>query len=155
MNGDESVMELDLGSVEDRLTFSFEKTFDLPTPDGGNAAVQATVIANVERYENRYDIAVKVEGDLQKFWVETPATALYWDVTAEIELKLLIKGAEQKSGVPRVYNAKKNERTYAWPSASLIERVVSAAVADVMSQIQKDNIWNTITNDTMPQHLSN
>jgi len=65
MNGDTNAMELDLGSVEDRLTFSFEKTFDLQTPYGGSAVVHATVVANVERYENRYDIAVNVAGELR------------------------------------------------------------------------------------------
>jgi uncharacterized protein len=57
-------MELDLGRVEDRLTFSFERKFDLPTPDGGNATCQATVVANVARFENRYDIDVKILGEV-------------------------------------------------------------------------------------------
>lgn len=91
---------------------------------------------------------VTVEGELIKFWVETPATMLYWDISAEIELKLLVKGSGQESGKARVYTSKKKERSYVWPSANLIEKAVSSSVADVMSQIQSDDVWNTLALDT-------
>lgn len=65
MNGDSNVMELDLGSVEDRLTFSYERSFDLPSPDGGTATSTVTVVANVERFESRYDVAVKITGEVR------------------------------------------------------------------------------------------
>jgi hypothetical protein len=90
---------------------------------------------------------VMIEGELLKFSVETPATMLYWDITAEIELKLLIKGSRQDSGGTRLYTSKKQERTYVWPSDSLIEKAVSACVADVVSQIQSDAIWSKIVTD--------
>ena len=98
---------------------------------------------------------VKIEGELIKCWVETPATALYWDITAEIELKLIVKRTGQVSGVTRIYTSKQAERTYTWPTASLIEKTVGASVADLMSQIQADTLWNTLANDSMTKRLSN
>ncbi|MEI6066878.1 MAG: YajG family lipoprotein [Methylococcaceae bacterium] len=95
--------------------------------------------------------SVTIKGELLKFWVETPASALYWDVTAEIELKLLVKEAGQESGTTRVYISKETERTYVWPGTSLIEQVVSSTVANLMNRIQSDNIWNTLTHDSMPK----
>jgi len=93
---------------------------------------------------------VIVEGELLKFWVATPATALYWDVTAELELKLRISGFGQEPGKTRIYTSKKTERTYAWPSSGLIEKAVSASITDVMHQIQSDDIWNLPVTDAKP-----
>jgi hypothetical protein len=98
---------------------------------------------------------VTIEGELLKFWVETPATTLYWDVTVEMELKLLVKQSGQEPGWTRVYSSKKTDRTYAWPTASLIENVANASVSNVMTQIQSDTIWNSFTNDIVPKHISN
>jgi hypothetical protein len=88
------------------------------------------------------DSGIEVDGELLKFRVETPATALYWDVTAQVELRLRIRERENSSGRDRIFTSKKIERTYAWPSASLIEKAVSASVADIMQQVQSDAIWD-------------
>lgn len=93
---------------------------------------------------------VTVQGELHKLWVETPATMLYWDITAEIELKLLVKGPAQESGTTHTYTSKKKERTYGYPSASLIEKAVSTAVADIMNQVQSDKIWNILSSNNKP-----
>ena len=98
---------------------------------------------------------VTIEGELPKFWVQTSATTLYWDVTVEMELKLLVKQSRQEPGWTRVYSSKKTDRTYAWPTASLIENVANASVSDVINQIQSDTIWNSFTNDIVPKHISN
>lgn len=93
---------------------------------------------------------VTVQGELQKFRVETPASMLYWDITAEIEIKLLVNGPSQEPATIRVYTSEQKERTYVWPSAGLIEKVVSASVADIMNQIQSDEIWNKFAPGAKP-----
>jgi hypothetical protein len=85
-----------------------------------------------------------VEGEILKFRVETPATVLYWDVTAEVEFRLRVKKRGKASDRDRIFISRKSERTYAWPSASLIETAVSASVADLMRQIQSDDIWGAM-----------
>jgi hypothetical protein len=85
---------------------------------------------------------VTIDGEILKFWIETPATVLYWDVTALITINLNFRALSGK--VPRVsrtYTARKTERTYLWPSAGLIEKAVDASVTDIMSQIRSDEVW--------------
>jgi len=64
MNDDVSAMEIDLGRVDDRSTFSFDRTFDLPTPEGEKMTCEASIAADVARLGNRYDIAVRVTGGI-------------------------------------------------------------------------------------------
>ena len=58
-------MEIDLGRVEDRSTFSFDRTFDLPTPEGGEASCAVAVTADVTRAESRYTIETRVKGEIR------------------------------------------------------------------------------------------
>ena len=65
MNDDTDRMELDLGRVETRSTFSFDRTFDLPTPEGGNAACAVAVSAAVTRSAGSYAIEARVKGSIR------------------------------------------------------------------------------------------
>jgi uncharacterized protein len=65
MNDDTGLMELDLGRVETRSTFSFDRTFDLPTPEGGNAACAVAVNAAVTRSASSYTIEARVKGTVR------------------------------------------------------------------------------------------
>ncbi len=65
MNGNLTVMEIDLGRVETRSTFSFDGTFPLPTPEGGEATCAAAVEAEVARAGSRYDVTVGVTGEIR------------------------------------------------------------------------------------------
>jgi uncharacterized protein len=65
MNDDTGPMELDLGRVETRSTFSFDRTFDLPTPEGGNAACAVAVNAAVTRSAGSFSIEASVKGTLR------------------------------------------------------------------------------------------
>ena len=64
MNDDTGTMELDLGRVETRSTFSFDRTFDLPTPEGGNAACVVAVNATVNRSASSYCVEARVKGNM-------------------------------------------------------------------------------------------
>jgi uncharacterized protein len=65
MNDDADAMKLDLDRVETRSSFSFEHTFELPTPDGGAAACAAAVEVAVTRSANRYTIEARVKGTVR------------------------------------------------------------------------------------------
>ena len=65
MNDDTGSMEVDLGRVETRSTYSFDRTFDLPTPEGGNTACAAAVSATVTRSTGSYRIEACVKGQVR------------------------------------------------------------------------------------------
>lgn len=92
----------------------------------------------------RSDAGVTIEGELKKLWVETPATALYWDVTAEIAFSVLVKAPAKDVVIVRDYSSKKRDRTYLYPSSNMISKVVNEAVSDVMTQIQTDRFWEEL-----------
>ena len=82
---------------------------------------------------------VVIDGEILKFWIETPATILYWDITAVIEIKISLRILKENDlRVSRTYMARKTERTYLWPSAGLIEKAVDASVMDLTKQIRAD-----------------
>ncbi len=65
MNDDTGPMELDLGRVETRSTFSFDRTFDLPTPEGGNATCAVAVSATVTRSASSFSIEARAKGSIR------------------------------------------------------------------------------------------
>lgn len=62
---------------------------------------------------------------IRVFDVTTPATALYWDVTTQIELVLRVHGQD------RIVSGKAAERTFVWPSQAMIARVTDEALRQV------------------------
>ena len=70
-----------------------------------------------------------------RFDIVTPVTALYWDVTARIELILRIGGKERTARGMHV------EQTWVYPSDAIIARVTAEALrqteADVASALQE------------------
>lgn len=69
--------------------------------------------------------------EIRTFDVVTPATALYWDVTTNIELVLRVRGAE------RAVSGTATERTYSWPSEELIARVTTGALRQTAAELDK------------------
>lgn len=65
MKDDTDFMDLDLGRVETRSAFSFDRSFDLPTPEGGNAACAVAVNATVTRSVSSYVIEANVKGTIR------------------------------------------------------------------------------------------
>jgi hypothetical protein len=69
--------------------------------------------------------------EVRTFDIVTPATALYWDVTTNIELVLRVRGAE------RAVSGTATERTYSWPSEELIARVTTGALRQAAAELDK------------------
>ncbi|MGZ5132308.1 MAG: hypothetical protein ACXWIQ_02005 [Caldimonas sp.] len=59
---------------------------------------------------------------IRVFDIATPATLLYWDVRARVELGLRVRGQE------RTVSGAATERTYFWPTAEVIARVTTVAL---------------------------
>jgi hypothetical protein len=83
---------------------------------------------------------LSVDAIVRKFWVDTDTTPLYWDVSAEIELALLIV-IPGKSPAQRSFVCRNVERTYTWPTAGLIGRVLDACLANLGGKLRTDPVW--------------
>lgn len=88
-----------------------------------------------------------VEGRLRKFLVHTDTTALYWDVVGDIEFELAVSSATQNADPARkTFTCHQVERTYVWPSATLLGKVLDACLADMMLNARTDGIWKQAVN---------
>lgn len=82
------------------------------------------------------------EGRLRKFSVRTDTTPLYWDVVGEIELELGVVPAQSaRASARKTFACRQVQRTYAWPSATLLGKVLDACVAEVMTKVRTDPAW--------------
>ena len=68
--------------------------------------------------------------DIIEFGVNTNTTPLYWDVVGVIRLKLRKNGREQD------LFGTHTERTYAWPGADIIARVVQESLRKAVEGTQ-------------------
>ena len=84
---------------------------------------------------------VSVSGIIRTLWVGTDVTALYWDVYGEV--KISVDFSSSGSGKPfisRYYEARKVERTFAFPSNEIMQRVLTAALRDVVQAMGADSV---------------
>jgi hypothetical protein len=70
--------------------------------------------------------------DIIEFGIYTPSTALYWDVTGRIRLALKQNGKEYD--LFGTYT----ERTYIWPSETLITKVANESFNQIITSIKDD-----------------
>lgn len=93
------------------------------------ALVQAKADEALPRLKPRSVPTIHV--GVREFGVLTPATALYWDVTAKVELVLRVGGQD------RVVSVAKTERTYWWPSEKLVQGVTNEALRQLAAEAEK------------------
>lgn len=88
------------------------------------ALVQAVVEAKADQVLASRGVTdpQTVQCGIRTFEISTPATPLYWDVNAKIELVLRVHGQD------RAVSGMATERTYVWPSEALIQRVTTEAL---------------------------
>lgn len=85
---------------------------------------------------------VEISAQLDKFWVHTDATPLYWDVIGEIGLKLIVKTLQtDQPATERNYSCLANERTYIWPSEDLVAQVLGQCVNELMSKVRTNELF--------------
>ncbi len=85
---------------------------------------------------------LRVRGAVSKFWVRTDTTALYWDIVGEMELSLVVESAAPTvEPRQRAYACRAVERTYVWPSETLVGKALDACLADMMTRLRTDQVW--------------
>ena len=82
---------------------------------------------------------VNLTCDVNKFWLHTRTTALYWDVIADISIN--VSNPSQTPPQRKEFSATASKRTYAWPSASVCGQVIEECTASLMTQLREDNSW--------------
>lgn len=81
--------------------------------------------------------AASVYGQVKRFTVTTPATALYWDIHGVVELELVAQARDGRKYEGR-YLASCTDRTFAFPSTDLIGGVVAACLKEIGARLRKD-----------------
>ncbi len=64
------------------------------------------------------------------FEIETPATVVYWDINTNIELVLRVDGED------RIISGAATERTWVWPTQTIIERVTNEALKQLAGELE-------------------
>jgi hypothetical protein len=81
--------------------------------------------------------AARVGGQVTKFLVTTPATAIYWDINGVVELELVAQGRSARKHEGR-YTANCTDRTFVFPSDDLIGSVVTSCLKEIGAKLRKD-----------------
>lgn len=97
-----------------------------------------------ELVHNGYSIVnagedIAITGKISRFWVGTNVTALYWDVYGEINVEIEVIKQNGKTTRIGPHYAKNVERTYAFPSDIIMERVLLASLKEVIGKLLSDN----------------
>lgn len=80
----------------------------------------------------------RVVARITRFQVQTPATALYWDINGDIELQIDASGPGGRQHAAS-YQVQCTDRTYAWPTEQLIAKVLDNCLKDLGSRIRADS----------------
>jgi hypothetical protein len=87
---------------------------------------------------------IKVTAKLTKFWVTTKTTPLYWDIIAEVKADLLFETAHSTPvKTEKHYEGQNIERTYVWPTSSLMGKVLKASLDDLFAKMRSDEVWGS------------
>jgi uncharacterized lipoprotein YajG len=80
-----------------------------------------------------------IKGEIRTYWVSTPATFLYWDVTGEVSILVKVKRNGTDSFIEfGPFTSRNVERTYLNPSVEIMKRVLGASLQKVMQTMSSD-----------------
>jgi len=80
---------------------------------------------------------VRLSGRLTRFEVQTPATALYWDINCAIDLEVEAKLSDRRQHTA-AYEARCTVRTYSWPGEELIAQSLDGCLKELGARIRAD-----------------
>ncbi len=82
---------------------------------------------------------VRIAATMSEFKVHTDTTPLYWDVIGDLAISLQVSSV-QNGDPPETfeYKARCTERTYIWPTESVIAGVMGECVSDFGKQFRND-----------------
>ena len=73
-----------------------------------------------------------------RFWLHTDTTPLYWDVVAEIELRVAVASETPDLVVDeQAISCRSEDRTYVYPSARLMQKVLLECMGDLMASLRR------------------
>ena len=108
-----------------------------PPPAEALSQVLKAELAAVGFDSTTDESAARVGGQVTKFLVTTPATAVYWDINGVVELELVAQGRSERKHEGR-YTANCTDRTFVFPSNDLIGGVVSSCLKEIGAKLRKD-----------------
>lgn len=83
--------------------------------------------------------AAQIAGSVLSFEVRTETTLLYWDVIGELSMSLRVTAAGAATTTDLlVYRARCTERTYVWPSDTVVATVMGKCIKDVAASLRSD-----------------
>jgi hypothetical protein len=83
-----------------------------------------------------------VSVDIQRFWVDTETTPLYWDVNGAVALDISVASVEGAApGRRDHFSCEANERTYIWPTEEIVSRVMDRCLVSLMQDVRRSSIW--------------
>lgn len=100
--------------------------------------VQTELINNGHTIVNNNE-NISIKGRINKFWVRTDVTALYWDLVGEVNIMIEVSSPTRRT--PTLlgpYSGKNVERTYLNPSKELATKVLDKSLADAMHKMSSD-----------------
>lgn len=106
-------------------------------------ALQNELLASGINLTNN-DKAVTLSGEVDKFWVSTDTTILYWDVICEIEIQINATSPRTNKSISKSYKGESTTRTYAWPSNDIVKGVVTESIKSIMYEVRGDRIWSKL-----------
>lgn len=81
--------------------------------------------------------------DILSFWAETKTTPLYWDIVADIRIRVRVERTAGTAGLAeREFSCEASERTYVWPSEELFSEALDDCLKELMAAFRSDRIWN-------------
>lgn len=83
---------------------------------------------------------VRLSARLTRFEIQTPATALYWDINGSIDLEVEAKWSDGRQRAA-AYQARCTDRTYAWPGDQLISKVLDSCLKELGGRIRADSAF--------------
>lgn len=79
----------------------------------------------------------RLSARLTRFEIQTPASALYWDINGAIDLEVEATRPDGRQQAT-AYQARCTDRTYAWPGEDLIAKVLGNCLKELGGRIRAD-----------------
>jgi hypothetical protein len=115
--------------------------FYRPVADYVREMIEAEILAAGNQLSGRGE-GRAVSVDIQRFWVDTETTPLYWDINGAVELAISVASVDGAAPERRDhFSCKANERTYTWPTEEIVSRVMDRCLVSLMQDVRRSSIW--------------
>jgi len=109
-----------------------------PTPTSITTSVLQAELRGLGFTLSEAGAPVRLSARLRRFEVQTPATALYWDINGAVDLELEANRPDGRQHAA-AYQARCTERTYSWPGEELIAKALDGCLKELGGRIRADS----------------